>query len=63
MLDEAFAQILDFPEIGPPAPGVGVNVRRSAVGQHIIYYVVLEERIVVARIVHERMSTPVVELP
>ena len=43
-----------FPEIGRGLRGTTPGLRRHLVGQHVIYYLVREDAVVVRRLVHQR---------
>ena len=53
-LDEAIAELVDFPEIGPRRDDLFTGCRRRLVEHHIIYYCIENDAIVVVNILHER---------
>lgn len=62
-LDEAFARIAAFPEIGTPLPEYAEDVRRLTVAQHYAFYETLPNSVRVVRITHVRMDDPDLSLP
>jgi toxin ParE1/3/4 len=58
---EGIKKLPDFPEMGPvipeeDAPGAQHGYRRIAVNPYIVFYRVLEDRIVIARVLHGRQN-------
>lgn len=58
---EGIKKLPDFPEMGPvipeeDAPGAQRGYRRIAVNPYIVFYRVLEDRIVIARVLHGRQN-------
>ncbi len=58
---EAISGLRDFPEAGPlvpeeQAPGAVRGYRRIVVNPYVIFYRVMEDRIVIARILHGRQN-------
>ncbi|MDA8228185.1 MAG: type II toxin-antitoxin system RelE/ParE family toxin [Desulfitobacterium hafniense] len=58
---EDIKKLADFPEIGPiipeeDIPGAVRGYRRIVVNPYIIFYRILEDRIVIARVLHGRQN-------
>jgi len=58
---ESIKKLSDFPETGPlipeeDAPGAQRGYRRIVVNPYIVFYRVLEDRIVIARVLHGRQN-------
>jgi len=58
---ESIKKLPNFPEMGPvipeeDAPGAQRGYRRIAVKPYIVFYRVLEDRIVIARVLHGRQN-------
>jgi len=58
---ESIKKLQDFPEMGPvipeeDAPGAQRGYRHILVNPYIIFYRVLEDRIVIARVLHGRQN-------
>lgn len=51
-LDDAFALIVGNPEIGRGRDDLRANLRSLVVGQHVIYYRVARDGVVILRILH-----------
>ena len=57
-LEEALARLERFPILGKPAPRIDDLVRVLKVKQHLMIYEILEDEIVIIRIVHVRTGQP-----
>ena len=53
---EAIRDLPVYPELGPDRQEIAPGLRNRRVGQHIIYYRVVDESIRIVRILHARMS-------
>ncbi|HEY2708899.1 MAG TPA: type II toxin-antitoxin system RelE/ParE family toxin [Caulobacteraceae bacterium] len=53
---ETFADLMTNNRRGRPVDEFGVGMRRTNVRQHAIYYFLRGERVVVARVLHQRMN-------
>ena len=58
---EAIKKLSEFPELGSiiqeeDAPGVKRGYRRVSVNPYLIFYRILEDRIVIARVLHSRQN-------
>ena len=58
---EGIKKLSDFPELGSTireedAPGVQRGYRRISVNPYLIFYRVLDDRIVIARVLHSRQN-------
>ena len=61
LISESIKKLQDFPEMGPvipeeDAPGAQRGYRRIAVNPYSIFCRVLEDRIVIARVLHGRQN-------
>lgn len=53
-INRALDAIANFPFSGGSRPTLGPGVRGRVIGSHIAYYKVMDEKVVVLRILHER---------
>ncbi|MBX3593232.1 type II toxin-antitoxin system RelE/ParE family toxin [Sphingomonas sp.] len=60
-LADALGQIAERPDAGSDRSDVSAGLRKWRSGEHSIYYRVVEEAVVVSRIVHVRMDLGGVE--
>jgi toxin ParE1/3/4 len=51
---EAFAELVEFPDMGPARPDLGQEVRTFRVGQHVVVYQPSDTEILILRISHVR---------
>jgi plasmid stabilization system protein ParE len=51
------ANLVDFPELGQPRDDLYLGCRQLRVEQHILFYRVTEEEIIVGRVLHLRQET------
>jgi toxin ParE1/3/4 len=56
-LDQGLALLAENPAIGRPHPELFRSCRSYRVREHILYYVLGDEAIVVIRVLHSRMDT------
>lgn len=61
LIYKAIQRLKDFPELGPviseeEAPGAARGYRWVVINPYIIFYRVLEDRIVIARVLHGRQN-------
>lgn len=57
-LEQAMERIRGFPDLGRVRDEVGVGVRSYVCADHVIYYRVDADTVIVLRILHVRMDTP-----
>jgi toxin ParE1/3/4 len=58
MLDAGFNAIAQQPEIGIACDYIRIGYRKHPVGRHLIFYRQSGDRIIIVRILHERMDLP-----
>jgi toxin ParE1/3/4 len=52
----AFRLFCSFPNLGSPSFELAPDARRTVVGEHVVYYRVLPDRIRIMRVVHARQD-------
>jgi toxin ParE1/3/4 len=55
-LDDAMVRLVDFPESGQPRDDLYPGCRQLRVEQHILFYRVTNEEVVVGRLLHVRQD-------
>lgn len=56
-LTDALANLVDYPELGQPRDDLYPGCRQLQVEQHILFYRVTEEEVIVGRLLHVRRDT------
>jgi toxin ParE1/3/4 len=51
---DALAHLVQFPELGRTREDIEPGLRGHPVGQHIVYYSVTDDELIVRRVVHRR---------
>jgi toxin ParE1/3/4 len=57
-LFDAFAELARSPKAAPACDHIRPGYRRRSVERHMIYYRIMDDGIVIVRILHERMDAP-----
>lgn len=55
-ISEAIRDLVAYPEIGTARQDIAPDLRNRRVGQHVIYYRVLDMSIRIVRVLHARMN-------
>ena len=55
-IDAVLARLADSPELGAYEPKLGNDVRSYPVGEHRIYYRIVQSHVSVGRVLHKRMD-------
>jgi toxin ParE1/3/4 len=56
LIDDAFERLLDFPEIGRVRVEVAEGIRSYPIGEHVIWYGVEANDMVIFRVLHRKMN-------
>jgi len=56
LIDRAFRELANDPELGRSRDEVSLGLRSFPVGQHIVYYRVRDDVLIVSRITHRRQD-------
>jgi toxin ParE1/3/4 len=55
-IDEKFRQLADLPFIGRERSSLGSGIRSVVVGNHLVFYTVGEDAVMIVRVIHGRMD-------
>lgn len=55
-IDAVLERLANYPELGASEPKLGADVRSYPVGEHRVYYRIVEAHLSVGRILHKRMD-------
>jgi toxin ParE1/3/4 len=50
--------LASFPRRNPPQAGKHTNIRKMASCHHIVFYRVMDDKVEIARVLHERQDVP-----
>ena len=56
LLHRAFSRLCSFPNLGASCSEALPGARRTVVGEHVVYYRVLPDRIRITRVIHARQD-------